>query len=386
MRIITIKLNTLFVLTAIFSPLKTFAQLHISDLPAHEVHEEPTQSSLKSFVDDTGRLGGFDELVPYVLPSPDQEDAGSCLYMATTGIAEWWLARLNPDIARTSDGPLDLSERYTMNIANSFDEDDIGLQNWRTDAIYIFNQNKHNALLNTTYRYTKNWYLGETYSDHLTASSENTPGAQYGTLFNWIDQRPELLNQTVDLPEFERRVIFADPEKNQWNIGIAPANIVDQVKESLRTEKAPILVIYNHNSYWHAVYIIGYNDDIENENCAYTEHFRTRIKDRAEELDKAAKKAIDPVVKQAYEIRAKRAHEAQEKIETAYAENGGCTSNKGVFYIRDSIYPDENGEMYHYDLTHPENDTHYTKKIVFKEYEWLRYFANNISVVYPKQK
>lgn len=385
MKPIFIKTSILSCTFLSFLSQNTFAQLHLSDLPANENQFERQQSSSDSFSLKTDHLGGFDELVPYVLPSPNQEDAGSCLYMAVTGIAEWWLARLNPDIPRTSDGLLDLSERYTMNLANAMDEDDVGLPNWRTDTIYLFNQNHHQTVRNIDYRFTKGWYMGEAYSEHLTPVTKDTPNASYGTLFNWIDQRPEQHNNAVELPEFERRVIFADPEKNQWNIGVTPDDIVDQVKETLQKEKAPILVIYNHNSYWHAVYVIGYNDEMDNGDCAYTENFRIRIDERAKELDQTAQNATDPIVKNAYEIRAKRAHEAKGKIETAYATQGGCTSNKGVFYIRDSIYPDTNGEIYHYDLSNPEADSVYTKKIIFKEYDWLRYFANHISVIYPKR-
>jgi len=144
-------------------------------------------------------------------------------------------------------------------------------------------------------------------------------------------------------------------------------------------------VIYNQNSYWHAVYVIGFNDEMDNGNCAYTQSFRKRIQKRVEELTDLAAKATDPKVKEAYEVRAKRAGEAKDKIEQAYATRGGCTSSKGVFYIRDSIYPDEGGPIYDYDLSRKGDEAPYAKKIVFKEYDWLRYFANHISVVYPRK-
>ena len=110
--------------------------LHISDLPGAESDE----AGLEPF---GWSLGGFDKLVPFVLPSPNQEGAGSCLYMATTGVAEWWLARLNPTLSRAPDGPLDLSERHLMNLAGgrgNEQEDKADLPNWRTDSIYLFNQ------------------------------------------------------------------------------------------------------------------------------------------------------------------------------------------------------------------------------------------------------
>ncbi len=354
-----------------------FSQLHRSDLPPSEIYRERL-----SPISPSESLGGYDELVPYVLASPDQDEAGSCLYMAITGIAEWWLARLHPEVSRASEGPLDLSERYIMNFAG-IEEDDTNLENWRTDSILLFNRNNHTSLLSTSYPFTKGWYLGEEYSDKLTAATESTPGANYGTLFNWIDQRPANPTGVVTLPNFGRTVLFADPESNQWNVGVAPDSIVDSVKKALTERKAPVLVIYNHNGYWHAVYIIGYNDDMSNGNCSYTEKFRSRIAERAKALADAAAQATDPATKEGYTLRAKRALEAKDKIEHAYATRGGCTSGKGVFYIRDSIYPDENGPTYHYDLARPSEDAPYAKRIVFKEYDWLRYFANHVTVVFP---
>lgn len=390
---------TLFNLHILFGilicfPKVGFSVVHLSDLPASEGRRAPFRHREREnlgqrFRNETKNgdgemfLGGFNELLPYVMPSPDQEDAGSCLYMANTGIAEWWLAKLNPRFPRTADGPLDLSERYLMNVAG-IEENETDLPNWRTDSIYLFNRNHQKTMLNSAYRYTKGWYAGEAYSDRILPASPGATGAEYGTLYNWIDQRPAGVQGEVSLPLFERDVIFADPEANQWNVGVAPDNIVEKVKETLRTKKAPVLVIYNHDSYWHAVYVIGYNDTARNGNCDYTEQFRIDIAARAEELAKKAAEAIDPTVKSAYEIRAKRAREAKDKIERAYATRGGCRSKQGVFYIRDSIYPDEGGPVYHYDLTNPAADAPYAKKIVFKEYDWLRYFANHISVVYPK--
>jgi hypothetical protein len=336
--------------------------------------------SLAPFLNSSTTLGGFDELVPYVLPSPNQEDAGSCLYMATTGIAEWWLARLNPHLSRKPNGPIDLSERYLMNIAG-IDENETKLENWRTDSIYLFNNNTQKSYLNKDYPYTKGWYKSAPSSNNLEPALPNESGAEYGTSFNWISQLNKISAQSVKLPQFHREVIFADPENNQWNIGVAPSNIVETVKAKLIEKRAPVLVIYNHHSYWHAVYIIGFNDTLDNGNCAYTERFRERVGTRTVELEEAARNAKTEEERKTYEQRAQRSREAQTKIETAYQNGGGCISSKGVFYIRDSIYPDENGPVYDYDPSQTGEEGPYTKKIVFKEYDWLRYFANHVAVI-----
>ncbi|MBF0363408.1 MAG: hypothetical protein HQK49_20470 [Oligoflexia bacterium] len=392
------KSNLLSILVIYFLCLNTintsFADVIKSDMPSKKVLQQEGDSvifwqpqaitSVNKISPENTLPKSFTELTNFILRSPDQDEAGSCLYMAITGIVEWWLAKLHPETPIVQDGAYDLSERYLMGIAG-MEEDNAGLPDWRTDSIYLFNLNGNKCLKNTTYRFTKGWYKGETYSKVLYPAKPYEEGASYGTLFNWINQIPTTSNNGyVNLPLFEREIIFADPEHNQWNVGVTPANIVETVKNTLLTKKAPILVIYNHNSYWHAVYIIGYDDNAYNYECRYTENFRTTIVQRALELEEAADEATDLSVKEAYTIRAKRAREAKDKIEKAYAKNDGCTSSYGGFLIRDSIYPDENGPFYDYDLSISGEEAPYSKKIVLKEYDWLRYFANHISVITTK--
>ena len=331
-------------------------------------------------------LGGYDELVKYVLASPDQDEAGSCLYMSLTGIAEWWLARLNPGISMAPNGPIDLSERYMMNLS-AIEEDEMKVPNWRTDAIYLYNESGRKSVLNSAYPFTKGWFTGSVADNNLRPALPKAPGAEYGVDINWYDGRSTIKEGWVSLPEFGREVIFADPERNQWNIGITPKDIVERVKAALVTRKAPIQIVYNQNAYWHSVYVIGFNDQMDNGRCAYTERFRERIAERAAELEKSLAEAKTAGEKAYFEPRAKRAREAQGKIEKAYIQGGGCTSSKGVFYIRDSIYPDENGPVYDYDpanLGPKPDEAPYAKKIVVKEYDWLRYFANHVTVIYAK--
>ena len=58
------------------------------------------------------------EMLPFVLASPNQFDAGSCLFMATTGVAEILMNQHTPldDIQYLGD--TDLSERFLMNAVN----------------------------------------------------------------------------------------------------------------------------------------------------------------------------------------------------------------------------------------------------------------------------
>ena len=58
----------------------------------------------------------------------------------------------------------------------------------------------------------------------------------------------------------------------------------------------------------------------------------------------------------------------------------GC-SQKGVFYVRDSIYRDPTGPVYHYDFANPAADKNYSKRIILREYDWLTHLSNHVNVI-----
>lgn len=315
---------------------------------ADEGEEAIEQSVLTPKLGQT--LQGFSELVPYVLRAPDQDDAGSCLYMSLTGIAEWWLARLNPGVSRLPDGPIDLSERHLMNLSNS---SKVKLHDWKTDSYEILNDAGAMAP-NSAYRFTKGWYKVGVDGDYEPAKP-NSKGAEYGTAYNWIDELNPKLSR-VNIPRFQREIIFADPESNQWNTGTMPTDIAERIKSALLRNKAPVQVIYNHFGYWHANFIVGFDDGADNANCHFVHGFLKIMK----------KKGLTDA----------RAREAYEKARAAYLRGGGCHS-RGVFYVRDSIYGDPDGPMYRYDFSNPSEDTPYSKPIVMLEYDWIRYLGNH---------
>lgn len=328
----------------------------------------------------TTGLKGYNELLPYVLASPDQEDAGSCLYMSLTGIAEWWLARLHPELSRAHDGPLDLSERYMMNISG-IDEAANGVPNWKTDSIWLYNEVGH-GILNSAYRFTKGWYVLD-HEGNPVVSTATVTGASFDTTFNWIDQRGLIPAAAhIALPNFDREVIYADPESNQWNTAVMPADIVERVKTKLQARQAPVNVIYNHFGYWHSVMVLGFDDSMSSNGCGFVERFDGYMPSEAARLRDEAAKTSDPEEKKALLARATKLETLGAKFHQAYTTGGGC-SGRGMLYVRDSIYPDDSDP---YDFTPGQTGGggHYSKKIVLREYEWLRYMANHATQVFVK--
>lgn len=323
------------------------------------------------------QLNGYTELVPYVMGSPNQEGAGSCLYMSITGTAEWWLAKLNPQSSKNIDGPLDLSERFLMNIAG-IDEDRSPVANWKTDTIFHFNQIGY-GMLNRHYRYTKGWFQDT--STGYAKAEPHAEGASYGTEYNWIDERPQSHEGRINLPQFNRRVIFADPASNQWNVAVTPANIVDQVKYYLKKFKAPVNVIYNHYGYWHAVMIVGFDDQEPSRGCSFTAGTGPYFLDQANQYTAQAENAETEAEKNRLLARAKSYQQQAQTVIDAYDRGGRC-AGKGVFYVRDSLYQDPEGASYDYDLENTGEEVNIGKKVILREYEWLKVLSNHLIQIY----
>ncbi|MEY2988978.1 MAG: hypothetical protein RJB13_2499 [Pseudomonadota bacterium] len=328
---------------------------------------------IPEIVEDIEALRGYNELVPYVLRSPHQGDSGTCLYMSLTGIAEWWLARLNPHVSRAPNGPLDLSERYLIN-ASEDKRFSANVKDWRTDSIEVFNSTKQ-AALNSHYPFTKGWYKLNKDGDVFPAEP-NSKGSLYGVNINWFDQLKTIQSGLIALPKFKREVIYADPEENEWNVGLNPRDIVQQVKDALKTKKAPIQVIYNHESVWHSVYIIGYDDDRTNRKCGFVESSIRYFGELVDEFTQDAAAADTEKEKKRLLKKAAIQKENQKKLSDSYWGAGGCRG-KGVFYVRNSEFYGHEGNYSYY--TSDEKDARpYAPSILLYEYEWLEHLANHI--------
>lgn len=321
--------------------------------------------------------GGFNDLISYVVPSPSQGNAGSCLFMAHTGVVEWWLNKM---LAPAE--PIMLSARYMMNLSSSGIGNDLIEKNWRTDTIFRVNA-KGVYYANDSYRFTKNWFVDRGDRVRVPARAGQN-GAQYGPMYNWIVELDSLINTEPDfvLPQFARRIIFADPEENQWNVNIAPEDIVEQVKEALETYRAPVIVMYNHYGIWHVSVVFGYNDYASSRGCPFISGFGPYKRLRAEQLREEALEAETEEERQRLLNRAARFEERGNLVEEAFIENGGCRG-QGVFYVRDSIYPDPSMPLYDYDLSNEGEEEHLNAPLIFREYEWLERLSNHIIQIYP---
>jgi len=302
-------------------------------------------------------------LLPHLTSSPNQENAGSCIYMAVTGIGEMAYSICNKGKF------VDLSERYSMNTGQKLLSQ---LNYWPTDMISILNINK-GGCLNNNYRYTKGWY----YKDNTDGTGPNgspesakpmAPGALFGTYYNWTIA-PEFDNlPKIVLPHFKRNIVYKS-KTDVFATGLHNRNIVDKVKHWLYTRNRPLLAIYNHFGYWHCVIIAGYDDNRSSSDW-FSNKFIEYMKKRANFYDQYGNPA-----------KAKKYRKWSKNVQKNMQAEGGTSTGKGVFFVRDSLYPDNEAPLYDYLTGQTGEENHLTLKYVEHDYTWLMHLVNHIVAI-----
>lgn len=291
----------------------------------------------------------YTALIPYILPSPDQNqgewgtsssgNASTCLQMASTGAMEMLM---NMDVApeeRVSEGQTDLSERWLI-----AGEKMSGIKSNRTDIVKVFNH-YNGGMLNKHYRFT----MGDV-------------DGMYSVKYNWYNKLPSnWRSKLVNTPKVYTKKIFGSlDDKTRWDVAVMTELTIKKVKQALIKYKGPVLILLNSEEFWHAVLIVGYDDN-------------ETIKGKC------------PYVKDALSyLRPDHAQKVRRKL----IAQGGCRK-RGVFYVRDSEYYDsdlypEYDVMYDYDLEYEGEERPYIKPYLKRSYDWLKYLGNYAAIIYRK--
>lgn len=172
------------------------------------------------------------QLKGYMLPSPDQLGAGSCLYMSATGIAEYLINKskgiVNPQVG----GPTDLSEQWTLNLSKT-----VQLANNYTDA-------------------------PELIARGLGLTDARMKFKDYGDC-SWMREPIIPGRGTEAVPPYKKDVLFnCGGEGSQNSYGQMRQGDLERIKKYLREQQSPVLFVYKPPTanYWHANIITGYND------------------------------------------------------------------------------------------------------------------------------
>ena len=271
----------------------------------------------------------YNDMDPYVLASPNQWDAGSCLFMANTGAMEIMLnQRLDPEDVEY-EGDTDLSERYLMNGGDyAYPVIDYSI----IDVNYTYEYNG-GSLLNRDYP-----FMGGVVDGYYSCSP------------NWDNDMPgDWRDRLVETPETERTLLFIDPDLNNnsiWATGLIDYDVIERIKYELRTKNAPVILIHNYYLYWHAAIIVGYDDTVETGCGIVTPSLNYFEQEGATSYVNAIEDHMDDL--------------------------GGC-SDRGIFYVRDSIYDGDDEPDYDYG---PWSDP-YSDRIIEYTYNWALFMGNH---------
>lgn len=324
------------------------------------IQEDPRPGTDWQFADGDGDEDEYgivnEELLPYVLASPNQYDAGSCLFMATTGSMEILMGQQVDEDDIGYWGETDLSERYLMNASDYVGNDVI---DWvLSDLIYAY-EDLGGSMLDRDYPFQAGYIKDGVYG--VTEATPNESGAYFSCYYSWLNHLPDdWEDMLVDTPAAERTVVFIDPDKDsnsQWAVALGDEEIIEQIKYELRTKNAPVMVVYNHFLYWHADIIVGYDDTVEY-GC--------------------------PMVNQSIQYFNNNGGSSYaNQIEAHMEDEGGCRE-KGIFYVRDSIYDGGDDEpMYEYSEQYGFEEK-YSQRIIQRSYDWVKYLGNHAYTVHRR--
>ncbi|MBW1878861.1 MAG: leucine-rich repeat domain-containing protein [Deltaproteobacteria bacterium] len=304
---------------------------------------------------DDAKWGEADtDLLPYVLASPNQWDAGSCLFMAVTGTMELLMNQhLDPE-AVDYKGDTDLSERFLMNASDYVPASKS--RYFLTDILFTY-EHFGGSLLDRDYPFVCD-YVRDT-SNGVVPSSAGQQGAYPSMYYNWFDDLPGgWQDDLTPTPEPARTLIFMDPRESQWSVALMDDDHVERIKYELRTKNAPVIVVYNHYLYWHADIIVGYDDTVETGGC--------------------------PMVRSSVQyFNQQGATSYARQIEDHIDDLGGCRDH-GIFYVRDSIYDGTSEEpTYQYGGSYHYSDK-YSQRIIERTYDWVRHLGNHVYTVHRR--
>lgn len=295
------------------------------------------------------------DLVDFAFASPNQFDAGSCLFMATSGAMEILLNQHTPAKARQYLGDTDLSERFLMNAFDHVDLDALDSDQYlfETDLSYVYGL-FGGSLLSRDYPFGASYIRDTLYGYRVSDPSD--PEAYFSCLYSWIDELPEGWEESLTpTPRSERTVIALDPDlgsRSRWNVGVMDRDVIERIKFELDTKGAPVVVMYDHFLHWHANVIVGYDDAIETGGCEFVEESIAYFEQQGRQ-------------------------DYADAIRQHMDEQGGCLDH-GVFYVRDSIYEGTEEEpMYTYSEEYGYEDR-YAARIVALSYDWVVYLANHV--------
>lgn len=197
------------------------------------------------------RPSRYIELVKFVQPAPDQGESNTCWFMASTGAMELLLNRKYDVRFPKRGGRFDLSESFLIWQKDFYDQNNPA-EHFIEDVVKKFN---HGEAIRD-----KDW--------HFSAYNQDGTDSMEGwDLHEKFDQLPR-----IKVPPVKTELLFARGKRYATEV-LEPEDI-ELMKTQMAKHRAPLIVNYNDDGYWHVVLIVGYDDnrwgdcyEIEKEDC-----------------------------------------------------------------------------------------------------------------------
>lgn len=179
----------------------------------------------------------YTELLKYVQAAPDQGEAVTCLFMASTGAMELFLNRKdnirNPKVG----GKNDLSESFLIWQPDYWDNETSG-QHFIEGAVVKFNHGEavHN----------KHWPFSAFYEDGTDSLEPWNKHPDFVTL------------PRMQVPKLKTELLFSRGKK--YATHVLSTEDITTVKRALVEQQTPVIINYNDDGFWHVVLIVGYDD------------------------------------------------------------------------------------------------------------------------------
>lgn len=191
------------------------------------------------------------ELVKYVQPAPDQGETNTCWFMASTGAMELLLNKKYDIRFPKRGGKFDLSESFLIWQKDFYDQENPA-EYFIEDVVKRFNHGE--AILN------RDWKFEAYYED----------GTDNMEAWNRHEKFYEL--PRIKVPAVKTELLFARGKR--FATDVLETSDIELMKTTMANRRAPLIVNYNDDGYWHVVLIVGYDDkswgdcyEIEKEDC-----------------------------------------------------------------------------------------------------------------------
>jgi C1A family cysteine protease len=182
----------------------------------------------------------FVDLLPYVQAAPDQGETNTCLFMASTGAMELLLNRKYGIKNPKPGSSFDLAESFLIWQGKYFHRSNPP-GHFIEEAVQRFNHGE--AILH------RDWPF----------NAFNSDGTDNMGVWERHPQFWEL--PRIKVPRLKTELLFAKGKK--WITYVLNETDIQRMKQTLAQKKAPLIVNYNDDRYWHVVLIVGYDDDAQ---------------------------------------------------------------------------------------------------------------------------